>query len=93
MDGGQMSRSYKKIVGYCDRCPSVKRNFNREFRHTTFDYPSGKAYKKRYCSYDIKDWSDIIHGDKAAVMIKILQWGWNPTLAESEKEYRQMRSK
>ncbi len=51
-----MSRSYKKVGGYKDSCKGMKRFANKKVRHTK-NIPSGKAYKKLFCSYSISDYS------------------------------------
>ena len=51
-----MSRSQKKnpLVLIGDK--SCKKLFNRRFRHQNeLDFPSGNAYRKTNCSWDIKE--------------------------------------
>lgn len=52
-----MSRSYKHIP--CCKDPNtkgMKRLANKMVRRTCFDIPSGNAYKKVFCSYNISDY-------------------------------------
>ncbi len=92
-----MSRSYKKTVGWCDSQPVIKRKFNRAFRRNTFDFPSGKAYKKKYNSYDIADWKWLEFGDRTSIVMQLMQRQsrWRAPMAkrEAEQEYIKMRSK
>lgn len=69
-----MSRSRRKYAGYCDSNPFMKAYFNRSVRrrnklpihvdHEVYNYiPSGRAFKKANCSYDICDWKYVIYSD------------------------------
>lgn len=58
-----MSRSHKKIIGYADRNPWAKRQANKKVRRTE-NVPSGSAYKKCYCQYDICDYKSIWYSDE-----------------------------
>lgn len=52
-----MSRSRKKnpLVSCGDK--GCKKLFNRRFRRQNeLDFPSGNAYRKTNCSWEIKDW-------------------------------------
>lgn len=59
-----MSRSYRKNAVVTDqqsgsaRVRQAKRLANRAVR-VSDDVPSGKAYRKYSCSYDIRDWSSF----------------------------------
>ena len=92
-----MSRSYKKVVGWCDSSSFMKRKFNRAFRRNTFDFPSGKVYRKQYCSYDIIDRKQLEFGNRVAIIMKMTtrwsRWCEPMTREEAEKEYIKMRSK
>lgn len=50
-----MSRSYKKVPCYKDYNRGMKKCVNRYLRRNYLDIPSGRAYKKLFCSYDICD--------------------------------------
>lgn len=51
-----MSRSFKKVFGYKDRCPIMKRYANKRVRQNKEFSVGGRAYKKLSCSYDICDY-------------------------------------
>ncbi len=51
-----MSRSYKKIPCCKDHNKGMKKCANRYVRRNYLIVPSGKAYKKLFCSYDICDY-------------------------------------
>ena len=51
-----MSRSYKKVPCYKDYNRGMKQCANRHLRRNYLDIPSGRAYKKIFCSYDICDY-------------------------------------
>lgn len=51
-----MSRSYKKVPCYKDYNRGMKQRANRYLRRSYLDIPSGRAYKKLFCSYDICDY-------------------------------------
>lgn len=59
-----MSRSTKKPY-YKDRNPGTKTDANRKVRKSK-ELPSGKTYKKVYCSYNISDYSFHAPKDKKA---------------------------
>ena len=48
-----MSRSYKKVPCCKDYSRGMKKRANRHLRRNYFDIPSGRAYKKLFCSYDM----------------------------------------
>jgi len=50
-----MSRSYKKIPCLKDHNKGMKKYANRYVRRNYLVVPSGSAYKKLFCSYDICD--------------------------------------
>jgi hypothetical protein len=66
-----MSRSYKKYSGYVDRDPFMKAYANRTFRRNTFDFPSGRSYRKFTCSWNIKDYSSIYFSEQEAITISV----------------------
>ena len=49
-----MSRSFKKVPGFCDRDPYAKRLANRKVRRD-WTVPNGGGYRKAYESWDICD--------------------------------------
>lgn len=51
-----MSRSYKKVPCYKDYNRGMKQRANRHLRRNYLDIPSGRAYKKLFCSYNICDY-------------------------------------
>ena len=51
-----MSRSHRKVYGYCDRNPYAKRLANKRVRRTKH-LPNGKLYKKVFDSWDICDYT------------------------------------
>jgi hypothetical protein len=51
-----MSRSYKRVPCRKDYSCGMKRHANRYLRRNCLDVPSGGAYKKFFCSYDICDY-------------------------------------
>ena len=51
-----MSRSYKKVPCCKDYNRGMKQCANRHLRRNYLDIPSGRAYKKLFCSYDICDY-------------------------------------
>lgn len=51
-----MSRSYKKVPCCKDYNRGMKKCANRYLRRNYLDIPSGRAYKKLFCSYDICDY-------------------------------------
>lgn len=51
-----MSRSYKKVPCCKDYNRGMKQRANRHLRRNYLDIPSGRAYKKLFCSYDICDY-------------------------------------
>lgn len=59
-----MSRSYKKPY-YTDQQTWAKRDANRSVRRAK-NVSNGNAYKKEYCSYNIRDWSFHCPKDKKA---------------------------
>ena len=60
-----MSRSYKKhIIFKCKNQKFFKHLSNKKIRRN-FEIPSGMAFKKVHCSYDICDYSSIIVGENA----------------------------
>lgn len=54
--GSFMSRSYKKVPCCKNYNRGMKKRANRHLRRNYFDIPSGRAYKKLFCSYDICDY-------------------------------------
>ncbi len=54
-----MSRSYKKVPCCKDHNRGMKKYANRYVRRNYLIVPSGKAYKKLFCSYDICDYKFI----------------------------------
>ena len=61
-----MSRSYKKCPGWKDQDTHYKRLHNRRFRRLTpyDDFPSGNAYRKYSCPYDICDWNCTLKSER-----------------------------
>lgn len=61
-----MSRSYKKVPGWTDysrnRTRWSKRTASKAVRRSK-NVPDGGAYKRAYCSYDIRDWGWVYHTD------------------------------
>lgn len=51
-----MSRSYKKHPCCKDKNKGMKQIANRRVRRGKYNIPSGKSYKKYFCSYDICDY-------------------------------------
>ena len=51
-----MSRSYKKIPCCKDHNKGMKKYANRYVRRNFFVVPSGTAYKKLFCSWNICDY-------------------------------------
>lgn len=51
-----MSKSYKKHPFYKYKNKGMKQIANRKIRRNNNDIPSGKSYKKYFCSYDICDY-------------------------------------
>lgn len=51
-----MSRSYKKVPCCKDYNRGMKQRANRHLRRNYLDIPSGMAYKKLFCSYEICDY-------------------------------------
>ncbi len=51
-----MSRSYKRVPCCKDYNRGMKKCANRYLRRNYLHIPSGKAYKKLFCSYDICDY-------------------------------------
>ncbi len=51
-----MSRSYKRVPCCKDHNKGMKECANRYVRRNHLIVPSGKAYKKLFCSYDICDY-------------------------------------
>ena len=51
-----MSRSYKKIPCCKDHTRGMKKCANRYVRRNYFMVPSGMAYKKLFCSWNISDY-------------------------------------
>ena len=73
-----MSRSRKKVAGFCDRCPAAKNYANRRIRRTSYkltscrnfdeyleEFTSYKAYRKFSCPWDICDWRFLFFNDIA----------------------------
>lgn len=56
-----MSRSKKKIYGFCDRNPFMKNYSNRRLRRMSIDktLADGGSYRKHTCPWDICDWKFI----------------------------------
>ena len=54
-----MSRSFKKVLGWCDRSPSSKKEANGRVRRTD-ELPNGNAYKKVFESWDIHDFKCLL---------------------------------
>ncbi len=54
-----MSRSYKRVPCYKDHNRGMKKCANRKVRRNYLIVPSGKAYKKFFCPYDICDYKFI----------------------------------
>lgn len=54
-----MSRSYKKVPCCKDHNRGMKKYANRYVRRNYLIVPSGKAYKKLFCSYNICDYKFI----------------------------------
>lgn len=54
-----MSRSYKRVPCCKDHTRGMKKRANRYVRRNYLIVPSGKAYKKLFCSYDICDYKFI----------------------------------
>jgi len=54
-----MSRSYKRIPCWKDHTKGMKKYANRYLRRNYLIVPSGKAYKKLFCSYEICDYKLI----------------------------------
>lgn len=51
-----MSRSYKHTPCCKDHTRGMKQCANRYLRRNRLSVPSGKAYKKLFCSYNISDY-------------------------------------
>ena len=65
-----MSRSYRKVYGYCDRDPVMKKKYNRAIRRNQIFLPSkGNYYRKIFCSYEICDYK-FLYFSKA----ELLEW-------------------
>jgi hypothetical protein len=54
-----MSRSHKKVPGWCDRSPFSKKEANGRVRRTD-ELPNGNAYKKVFESWDIHDYKCLL---------------------------------
>ncbi len=59
-----MSRSRKKVAGFVDRNPEMKRKYNRSVRRKlnqnhNYEIADGNDYRKLNCSYDICDWKSL----------------------------------
>ena len=54
-----MSRSYKHVPCYKDHNRGMKKCANRKIRRNYLIVPSGMAYKKLFCSYEICDYKFI----------------------------------
>lgn len=94
----EVSRSYKKTPGHCDRSPFHKRQANKRIRSKPVSYPiaNGNSYKKEFCSYDICDFKFIFFfntSNKAAILDEIQKWPWRPTYDEAVTQMHQMWSK
>lgn len=60
-----MSRSYKKVGGFCDRNPWAKRCANKRVRRHKGDLPDGCWYKRLYEQYDICDFKFLLFTEKS----------------------------
>jgi hypothetical protein len=56
-----MSRSYKKVPGYCDHSPGDKRQANVTVRRYKGDPQDGGWYKKLYESWNICDYRFVYY--------------------------------
>jgi hypothetical protein len=60
-----MSRSFQKTPGWTGKTRSskfFKRQANKKVRKD-WNISNGKQYKKKYCSYIIKDWVSLFYND------------------------------
>lgn len=86
-----MSRSYKTVMGYCDRNPFMKRYANRRVRHIN-SIPSGGAYRKVTCSWNICDWTWIWHSRQEVIDL-YTAYPFYYTQKEIQKEISKLRRK
>lgn len=76
-----MSRSRKKVAGFVDRNPFMKKYANRRLRRKSVDYEmaNGKAYRKENCPYDICDHKDLYYNSVQvmyATQYVLFYWGY-----------------
>lgn len=57
-----MSRSRKKVWGWCDKSKGMKRFANKAVRNTQ-NLGNGSCFKRCFCSYDICDWKFLYFSD------------------------------
>lgn len=81
-----MSRSYKKVPCCKDHNQGMKKRANRQLRRNDLDIPSGKAYKKLFCSFDICDYKFLDSFDS----FKIGWCKYNRNRKYSDKELYKM---
>ena len=71
-----MSRSFKKTPGFCDRNPFNKRQANKRVRKD-WRIPSGGAYRRVFCSWDICDYRFLFYTHESAIEF-YLDKPWKP---------------
>lgn len=83
-----MSRSYKKVAGWCDSNPFMKARANRRIRQLSVDeeLPSGCTYKRHSQQYDICDFKSLYYGgyNEFRYYEMTPRWIWQDTETDEE---------